>query len=192
MADIEIEEADYAAHHFYAQGQQWVPESELVAANKEIERLKRAHGQTIAELVETGSMLEKSSAEVERWKSAHDTCCDGGQKLVAEVERLRAELTHRVGWEERCLDAEAALATLRAENARLRAVGDAVIEVGREQLAYWGAAVTLAESFMSLVYFRGGIREWDTPATPAKERWHTAIAETEQASRQIAALLDAS
>jgi hypothetical protein len=74
---------------------------------------------------------------------------------------------------------------------RARPMDSTVIEVGREQLAYWGAAVTLAESFMSLVYFRGGIHEWDTPATPAKERWHKAIAETEQASRQIAALLDA-
>jgi chromosome segregation ATPase len=43
------------------------------------------------------------------------------EKLEAEVGRLTVELTHRVGWEERCLDAEAALATLRAENARLRA-----------------------------------------------------------------------
>lgn len=67
-----------------------------------------------------------------------------------------------------------------------------MIEVSREQLAEWGAAVTLAESFMSLVYFRGGIREWDTPATPAKDRWHKAIAEAEQASRQIGALLDRS
>jgi hypothetical protein len=50
MADIEIEEADYAAHHFYAQGQQWVPESELVAANKEIERLRASEWSLLAEL----------------------------------------------------------------------------------------------------------------------------------------------
>jgi hypothetical protein len=81
----------------------------------ELERLRAAR-------VEQNDEYLSLQQEVERWKSAHDTCCDGGQKLVAEVERLTVELTHRVGWEERCLDAEAALATLRAENARLRAV----------------------------------------------------------------------
>jgi hypothetical protein len=28
--------------------------------------------------------------EVEWWKSAHDTCCSGADKLVTVVERLRA------------------------------------------------------------------------------------------------------
>jgi uncharacterized protein YdcH (DUF465 family) len=44
---------------------------------------------------------------------------DAKVRAEKEVERLTVELTHRVGWEERCMDAEAALATLRAENARL-------------------------------------------------------------------------
>lgn len=43
----------YADHHFYAQGQQWVPESELVAANKEIERL-RAHVKDAEAVLELG------------------------------------------------------------------------------------------------------------------------------------------
>jgi hypothetical protein len=51
---------------------------------------------------------------------------DARVRAEKEVERLTVELTHRVGWEERCLDAEAALATLRAENARLRAVLDEI------------------------------------------------------------------
>ena len=41
--------------------------------------------------------------------------------LKAEHERLLVELTHRVGWEERCLRAEAEIERLRAENAQLRA-----------------------------------------------------------------------
>lgn len=39
--------------------------------------------------------------------------------LQTENERLTVELTHRVGWEERCLDAEAAAARLERQNAEL-------------------------------------------------------------------------
>lgn len=39
--------------------------------------------------------------------------------LCAEHEQLLVELAHRVGWEERCLDAEAAAARLERQNAEL-------------------------------------------------------------------------
>jgi hypothetical protein len=59
---------------------------------------------------------------------------DAKVRAEKEVERLTVELTHRVGWEERCLDAEAALATLRTENERLRLrVGlleEAIVDMG--------------------------------------------------------------
>jgi predicted nucleotidyltransferase component of viral defense system len=56
----------------------------------------------------------------------YDVMTARAERAEAEIERLTVELTHRVGWEERCLDAEAALATLRAENVWLRAVLDEI------------------------------------------------------------------
>lgn len=41
------------------------------------------------------------------------------QEAHSENQRLTVELTHRVGWEERCLDAEAAAARLERQNAEL-------------------------------------------------------------------------
>jgi hypothetical protein len=39
--------------------------------------------------------------------------------LRLRIEKLETELTHRVGWEERAVKAEAQVERLRAENARL-------------------------------------------------------------------------
>jgi hypothetical protein len=100
------------------------------------ERFKLEGGQILLESEEWDALaneLERLRVEIEDLtKLGQSYLGEASEEKVraataeAEVERLTVELTHRVGWEERCLDAEAALATLRAENARLRAVLDEI------------------------------------------------------------------
>lgn len=59
-------------------------------------------------------------AEIERLRKGWSDAEAQIAVLRDENAHLAVELTHRVGWEERCLDAEAANATLRAEVERLR------------------------------------------------------------------------
>jgi DNA repair exonuclease SbcCD ATPase subunit len=51
--------------------------------------------------------VEKLRAQMEWWKSAHDTCCAGGQKLLDEIERLNQANTmlaeEREAWKARAL-----------------------------------------------------------------------------------------
>jgi hypothetical protein len=70
----------------------------------------------------------QTTRQEQRFREVEAEWVERYEKLEAEVGRLTVELTHRVGWEERCLDAEAALATLRAENARLRAALSEMLE----------------------------------------------------------------
>jgi hypothetical protein len=62
-------------------------------------------------------------------------------------------------------------------------------DVSAEQLLRWAAAATLADSYMSLVYHRGGIKDWDTPATPTSQEWQAAMTKARNASEEMAAIL---
>lgn len=63
------------------------------------------------------------------------------------------------------------------------------VKVPVETLLRWAAVATLADSYMSLVYHRGGIREWDTSAVPPVNDWLEAMHKARRASDQMRALL---
>jgi hypothetical protein len=63
------------------------------------------------------------------------------------------------------------------------------VEVSLEDLVRWAAVATVADSYLSLIYHRGGITEWDTAATPTKEGWERAMAKARNASDELRMLL---
>jgi hypothetical protein len=62
-------------------------------------------------------------------------------------------------------------------------------EVSKEQLLRWAAALTLADSYMSLVFYRLGIVEWDTASTPSERDWRRAMGKARTASVEVKAML---
>jgi hypothetical protein len=82
--DPAIDQAtEYAATHFYAQGQQWVPESELVASNKEIGRLQ----QRITDLESSDWKRKLAEARAERIRLR--TLVDTQNEVIKAVRSLR-------------------------------------------------------------------------------------------------------
>jgi hypothetical protein len=62
-------------------------------------------------------------------------------------------------------------------------------EVSTAQLIRWAASATLADSYMSLVYHRKGITEWDTGGTPRSEEWQLAMHKARRTSEELTVLL---
>jgi len=62
-------------------------------------------------------------------------------------------------------------------------------EVSPEQLLRWAAAATLADSYMSLVYHRNGITQWDTAGTPSSDDWQAAMNKARKAATEMKAVL---
>ncbi len=62
-------------------------------------------------------------------------------------------------------------------------------EISQDVLLRWAAAATLADSYMSLVYHRNGIKNWDTVATPRSDEWQQAMGKAREAAREMSAML---
>jgi hypothetical protein len=81
---------------------------------------------------EQQALVREQGAEIERLRADGE---EGAREILrqnAEIARLHVELTHRVGWEERALDAEAAADRFRAEVKRLtEAEGEFLAEIRR-------------------------------------------------------------
>jgi predicted solute-binding protein len=64
-----------------------------------------------------------------------------------------------------------------------------VVNVSVEQLVRWAAMATLCDSYMSLVYHRSAIKQWDTSGAPRAEEWSAAMARARRTGDELVDLI---